>query len=360
MNRRSVFNIDWGLLAPVVILVILSLTTLFSIDITLFKSQLLFFIISFLTFIFFSQTNYKIIKFYAHPIYVVSVALLIAVLVIGAETRGSVRWLDFFGFRIQFSEIIKPFLAISLASFLALRNNYYLKTLFLVVCFLIPIVLLVSWQPDLGNAIIYLLVTVITLVVFGFPFRYFLSGLIFLSILSPVLWGFLHDYQRQRILTFLNPNDPLGLSYNAIQSVIAVGSGKLFGRGLGLGTQSGLSFLPERHTDFIFATLSEALGMVGAIMVVIVFVFVLYKIFIIFQNQEDLFCKMYCAIAFSLIFLQFLVNIGMNIGILPIVGITLPFVSYGGSSLLSSFILLGILSAMNKDNYSSRKVLEIK
>ena len=359
MNRRSVFNFDWGLLTPVIVLVILSLTTLFSLDFTLFKSQLLFFVIGIFAFIFFSQTNCKTVNLYALPIYIISIVLLIIVLIIGVETRGSVRWLDIFGFRVQFSEILKPFLAISFSSYLSSMNNYSFRILFLAICFLLPIVFLVFLQPDLGNALIYILVAVIAFIVFGFPFRIFFAGLVLLSTLSPILWRFLHDYQKQRILTFLNPNDPLGLSYNAIQSVIAVGSGMLLGRGLGLGTQSGLRFLPERHTDFIFATLSEELGMIGAILVIITFAFLLYKIFTIFQNQENLFCKMFSTIAFSFIFLQFFVNIGMNIGILPIVGITLPFISYGGSSLLSNFILLGILSAMNKDD-SSYKVLEIK
>jgi rod shape determining protein RodA len=199
----------------------------------------------------------------------------------------------------------------------------------------------------------------ITFLVFGFPFRFFLSGLAVLLISSPVLWGFLHDYQKQRIFTFLHPNDPLGLSYNAIQAVIAVGSGMLFGRGLGLGTQSGLRFLPERHTDFIFATLSEELGIVGTVLLILTFVFLLYRIFVIFREQEELFPKLFSVIVFSVIFLQFFINIGMNIGILPIVGITLPFVSYGGSSLLSNLILLGILSSINK-NDSPDKVLEIK
>jgi rod shape determining protein RodA len=151
----------------------------------------------------------------------------------------------------------------------------------------------------------------------------------------------------------------LGLSYNAIQAVIAVGSGMLLGKGLGLGTQSGLRFLPERHTDFIFASLSEELGIIGALLLILTFIFLLYRIFIIFREQSELFPKIFSAIAFSIIFLQFFVNIGMNIGILPIVGITLPFVSYGGSSLLSNLILLGILSSMNK-NIQEHRVLEIK
>lgn len=359
MNKRSLLHIDWGLLAPVLILVALSLTTLFSIDSSLFKSQLIFFIIGIFAFLFFSQTNYRTIKIYSVPIYIISIILLLIVLIVGTETRGSVRWLTFLGFSVQFSEILKPFLAVCLSSYLSLRNNYSFKTLFLTICFLVPIFFLVFLQPDLGNALTYFMVTVLTLVVFGFPLRFFLGATIFASILSPIIWKFLHDYQRQRILTFLNPTDPLGLSYNAIQSVIAVGSGMLTGRGLGLGTQSGFRFLPERHTDFIFATVSETLGMIGAILVVLTFAFLLYRIFIIFVSQEDEFGKIFSIIAFSLIFLQFFINLGMNIGILPIVGITLPFVSYGGSSLLSVFILLGILSAINSGK-SSKKVLEIK
>ncbi|MBI2613654.1 MAG: rod shape-determining protein RodA [Candidatus Levybacteria bacterium] len=357
--KKSLFNIDWGLIAPVIILIILSLTTLFSVDFSLFKSQLTFFILGIFAFMFFSQTNYKSIKIYSAPIYIVSIVLLLIVLIVGLETRGSVRWIELLGFRVQFSEILKPFLAISLASYLSSGNNYSLRTAFIATCFLMPIFFLVFLQPDLGNALIYFLVTALTFLIFGFPLRIFLSGIVILTILSPIIWKFLHDYQRHRVLTFLNPNDPLGLSYNAIQSVIAVGSGMLFGRGLGLGTQSGLRFLPERHTDFIFATLSEELGLIGSTLVVLTFAFLLYRIFVIFINQEDLFGKIFSIVAFSLIFFQFFVNIGMNIGILPIVGITLPFVSYGGSSLLSSFILLGILSSMSRGD-ASKKVLEIR
>lgn len=359
MNRRPFLNIDWGLLTPVIILATLSLTTLFSIDISFFKSQLLFFVVGIIIFLFFSQLNYKILGFYSLPIYILSILLLVIVLIIGVETRGSVRWLEFFGFKIQFSEILKPFLAISLSSYLFLRNNYSLKTLFSATCFVMPIIFLVFLQPDLGNALIYLAVATFMFISFGFPLRFFLLGLVSISALSPVFWNLLHDYQKQRILTFLNPNDPLGLSYNAIQSVISVGSGMLTGRGLGQGTQSGLRFLPERHTDFIFASLSEELGMVGAILVIITFVYLLYRIFAIFKNSDELFCKIFSLTVFFIIFFQFFVNIGMNIGILPIVGITLPFLSYGGSSLLSNFILLGILCSMSVSS-SPQKVLEIK
>lgn len=358
MNKRSLLDIDWGLMLPVIVLVALSLTTLFSINFSLFRNQFIFFIIGIIAFLFFSETNYRAVKLYSLPIYIASIMLLAIILIVGIETRGSVRWLELFGFRAQFSEVLKPFLAIAFASFLSLKENYSFKTIFMIIALAMPIVFLIFLQPDLGNALIYFMVVILTLIVFGFPIRFFIGGFIFISMLTPLLWKFLHDYQKNRILTFFNPNDPLGLSYNAIQSVITVGSGMLSGRGLGLGTQSGFRFLPERHTDFIFATLSEELGFVGGLVVVLAFIFLLKKIFVIFLNQEDLFSKIFAIIVFSLIFMQFFVNIGMNIGIIPIVGITLPFVSYGGSSLLSNFILLGFLVAVNKRQ--NRNVLEIK
>lgn len=359
MSKRFLFEIDWGLLAPIMILVILSLTTLFSINMLLFKSQLLFLIVGLFAFLFFSKTNYDTVKLYSTPIYLVSIISLFLVLIIGFESRGSLRWFEIFGFRFQFSEIFKPFLAISFSTYLASRGNYALRTFLLVFCFLSPLFFLIFLQPDLGNALIYSIVTVLTLLAFGFPKRFFAGMLIFALLTFPILFQFLHAYQKERIFTFFNPTDSLGLSYNIIQSIIAVGSGMLFGRGFGQGTQSELRFLPERHTDFIFATISEGLGFVGTTIVVFSFALLLYRIFLICSKQEDLYCRSFCVIVFFLIFIQFFVNIGMNIGILPIVGITLPFVSYGGSSLLSSFILIGLLCAVSKKT-SSREALEIK
>src|SRR3989344_6538093 len=359
MSKRFFFDINWGLLAPIMILIILSLTTLFSINLSLFRSQLLFSLIGLFAFFFFSKTNYKTVSLYSIPIYVFSIISLLLVLIIGIESRGSLRWFEIFGFRFQFSEVLKPFLAISFSSYLSTKENYSLKTFFLVLCLLLPVFFLIFLQPDLGNALVYLSVVILSLVVFGFPLRFFV-GIFLLGLASlPVLLRFLHDYQKERILTFLNPADALGASYNVIQSVIAVGSGMLFGRGLGQGTQSGLRFLPERHTDFIFATISEGLGFVGAIIVIFAFALLLYRIFLIASFQENLFPKTFAITVFFFIIIQFGVNIGMNIGILPIVGITLPFVSYGGSSLLSSFILIGLLSAISKKTYS-RDEMEIK
>jgi len=349
MSKNILSKLDFSMVIPAIILVTLSLATLFSINVELFKNQLVFFAISIFFLILFSQLNYSFIKRYSLAIYILSLILLFLVLIFGIESRGSVRWLELFGIKIQFSEIIKPFLALSFSSFLSYNSNSSYKAFFIVLGMLFPVAFLIFMQPDLGNTIIFVLVVVLSLFVYGSPLRLFLLVLICLGLLLPVFWNFLHDYQKQRVVNFFNPRDPMGLSYNAIQSVITVGSGMIIGRGIGQGSQSELRFLPERHTDFIFATLAEGLGFIGVSVVILCFGFLLYKIFTIFLKTNELFYKSFCTIAFFYILLQFCINIGMNIGILPVVGITLPFVSYGGSSLLSSFIFLGIISSLKRN-----------
>lgn len=359
VGRGLFASIDFGLVTPVIILVVLSLTTLASVEMAFFKNQLFFLTISVCAFLFFSQIQPKVIQMYAYPIYIISIASLLFVFILGIETRGAIRWLDIFGLRIQLSEILKPFLALSLSTFLAYRPLSF-KTFLLTFCFLLPLVFLLYLQPDLGNALVYLFATLFTLVVFGFPLIWFILAIASLFLTAPLFWNLMHEYQKQRILSFLYPTtDPLGLSYNAIQSVIAVGSGAIFGKGLAESTQSGLQFLPERHTDFIFATISEGLGLVGSILILASFGFLLFRIFLIFSNSNDNFTRLFATISFSFIFIQFFINIGMNVGLVPIIGITLPFVSYGGSSLLSSFILLGLLSSVTHLS-KEKNILEIR
>lgn len=358
MKWFNLSSIDWLMVIPLAILLIFSLATLFSIDQSYFKSQLIFLIFCIFVFIVFSQFNLSVLRYYSLPIYIISLILLLVVLVVGIESRGSTRWLDFFGFRIQFSEILKPFLAISFASYLSQLKDHSLKSFFISLALLLPVVLLIFLQPDLGNALIYVFVVLLTLLVYGFPFRWFFAGFAAWLATLPFFWLILHDYQRQRILTFIDPSkDPLGHSYNAIQAIIAVGSGMILGKGFGQGTQSGLRFLPESHTDFIFATISEEAGFIGALILIFAFCFLLYRIYLRVRDSDDKFAKIFSSIVFLIIFVHFFINVGMNLGIVPIVGVTLPFVSYGGSSLLSNFILLGLLFAVHKTN--KRQVLEI-
>jgi rod shape determining protein RodA len=351
---------DWQLLTPVFILIAVSLLTLFSVNVLLIRSQIVVLLFSLFAFFVFSNANLKIFKIYSIPIYFVSVILLVLVFMIGIESRGSLRWIEIFGFRLQFSEILKPFLAIALATYVSEFKSFNLKALINIFMLLFPVALLIFLQPDLGDALIYCLVVLCVSLYLGFSFKYFAAIFLPFLLVAPLLWNFLHDYQRQRVLTYLDPGkDPLGTSYNVIQSVIAVGSGMIIGKGIGLGTQSGLRFLPERHTDFIFATITEQLGFVGSMLILICFIWFLYRIYKNFKDSDDTFTKVFASIVFFAFLIQIFINVGMNIGILPIVGVTLPFVSYGGSSLLSNFIFLGLLSALAK-SAKQTKVLEIK
>lgn len=359
MSKKSFLNTDLLLLVPSLILVAISLTTLFSLNVSLFQSQLLYFFIGICAFFFFSQCNIFYIKHFSVQIYIISLILLSAILLLGFESRGAVRWLDVFGVRVQFSEILKPFLVITLAAFLSKRQPSF-KTIFLTSVLFSPVILLVYKQPDLGNALIFCFALLLTFFVYGLSYIWFAIGIGVAIAIFPLFWKVLHEYQRQRILTFIHPtNDPLGTSYNAMQSIIAVGSGGFLGRGIGEGTQSTLRFLPERHTDFIFATISEGFGFVTNAIIFIAFAFLFYRIIVITMHTDDLFTKLFAIASFSFIAIQFFINIGMNMGILPITGVTLPFISYGGSSLVANFIFLGFLSAAGKTAQKSN-ILEIR
>lgn len=357
---KSRFYIDWWLITPVLILVTVSLATLSSIDIVYFRTQLISLVLAVFAFLFFSRINLDLLRQLKVPIYIVSLILLIVLFIVGIETRGAVRWVDIFGVSLQFSEILKPFLAVSFAAFLAESSLSKNKQFFLSVALLLPIFLLVTMQPDLGSGLIYAFSGIFVLLVAGFSYYLFGIALIPLLISLPFIWTILHDYQKERILTFVNPtSDPLGTSYNSIQAIIAVGSGVFWGKGWFQSTQSTLRFLPERHTDFIFATIAEGLGFVGAIIILFVFSFLCYRIYLVFRNSEDQFGKIFASSCFAFFLIQGFINIGMNIGLLPIVGVTLPFVSYGGNSLISNAIFLGILTAII-NTQRTKNVLEIK
>ncbi len=360
MRRKTLLGIDWWLLAPVAVLLIISLVTLLSLNKVLFFSQFFTLVIGLIAFFFFSRIRVETLQRLTVPIYLVSIVLLFIVLVIGFESHGAVRWISVAGFPIQFSEVLKPFLSLALASYLSKHPTRSLRSLITIFILLTPIFGLIAFQPDLGNALIYAGVVLLVLVTYGYSLKWFGLMAVPFLLVSPIVWNLLHDYQQKRLLTFINPtSDPLGASYNVIQAMIAVGSGMFLGKGLSQGTQSGLRFLPERHTDFIFATLSEGLGFVGAIIVLIAFVILCIRIYIIFTQLDNNFAKIYASIVFAFFLIQFFVNIGMNVALLPVVGVTLPFVSFGGNSLLSNFIFLGILSAM-LTTYARHSVLEIK
>jgi rod shape determining protein RodA len=224
----------------------------------------------------------------------------------------------------------------------------------------LPVIGLIFVQPDLGSALVVLSIFISSILFSKISFKQFTTLLLSALLLIPLFWFFLHDYQRMRVVHFLNPYfDPLGEGYNLIQSKIAVGSGGFLGRGLGRGTQSHLAFLPERYTDFIFASLAEELGFVGSLTLIVLYLILFLRMLKIASLSKE---RPYFLLAVSIffyLFFQTIVNIAMNIGLMPITGITLPLVSYGGSSLVTTMISLGILENISRKN-SPDVFLEIK
>lgn len=353
--------LDWPLILPGLIIVLLSFSILNSISDKIFIFQLLSFFIGSLFFYFFSRFNYLNHDSFSHLYLIGSIILLIVPFIFGVATRGSIRWIQLGSLTIQPSELIKPFLIIVFAQFLSkLENSTQFKSFLTYFILLLIPAFLIYKQPDLGSALV---ITAIWLGIFlsSNLSNWWLVGIFtFISLISPLIYRFLQSYQQQRIITFLDPYlDPQGSGYQLIQSMIAVGSGKIFGRGLGHGTQSQLSFLPERHSDFIFASLAEETGLIGTLLLIICLFFLLKRVLKIAESASDKFSFYICIGVFSLLLFQSFVNIAMNLGIIPITGITLPLVSAGGSSLLATMIALGIVHNISI-NSTSKKTLEIK
>lgn len=344
MNSRSNY-FDWTLVIPIVFLLLLGLIIIWSLVPQLVIYQIVFAVISILVFIVVSRVDYKIFESMVLPVYVISLFSLLLPFIFGAASRGAHRWLQFGNVSLQPSELIKPFLLLTYA-YIAVSVSSR-KYIWLIGAFLLP-ALIIFAQPDLGTAIV-LAVAWLMILITQIKARFLLMGILILGLVSPLGWGLLKTYQKDRLLTFINPyNDPLGKGYHVIQSVIAVGSGQVFGRGLGQGTQSNLRFLPERHTDFIFASLSEDFGFLGGALVISLLTIVLWRIYKISTLTPDPIAALYCIAVLAMVGFQSFVNIGMNMGLVPVTGITLPFLSYGGSSLLSLAILLGLVHSISK------------
>jgi len=353
--KNEKFNL--AIIIPILFLSGFSLSIIFSVNPSLFSSQLFFFLIGFLIFFLLTLVDLEsFLKSFSIPLYLLSVIFL-GLSFFGPEIRGAHRWIEVFGFRIQPSELVKPFLIAFFAQMISLFPPRKMKN-FLLNLFLMAIpFLLIFKQPDLGNAILYAGTWLIMLLTSG-PNLFVICYLLFVICLTPFSWHFLKDYQKLRILSFLNPQQySQTASYHSIQTKIAVGSGQFLGKGLGQGTQSHLRFLPEFHTDFIFASLSEELGFLGSVLILACYFILLFQILKTASKTENSFSHLFAIGIFSQLLLQIFINIGMNLGIVPITGITLPLVSYGGSSIISTLIGLGIISSLKKREKS--KILVI-
>ncbi len=281
-------------------------------------------------------------------IYGISLFLLIAVLPIGHMGKGAQRWLSFNGFRFQPAEFMKFAIPLLLAWY---YNKVHLplsfKSLFISALIILIPVLLTAKQPDLTTAIVLLATGASVLFFAGLSLGFLLNMSLLLLTTLPLLWYVMHDYQRQRVLTFFNPErDPLSKGYHIIQSKIAIGSGGLFGKGWLLGTQSHLHFLPEHTTDFIFAVCSEEFGFTGNILLISLFLLIVLRGFYIAIHAQDTFSRLLGGSITMVFFFSFFVNMGMVTGILPVAGLPLPLISYGGSSLVTSMVSFGMLMSI--------------
>jgi len=344
---------DWVLNALILALAFFSLTTIFSAERSSFFSQLIWFIIAFLIIFSLSQIDWQPIANYKWMIfgfYFFTVVLLLSTLVFAPFIRQSRGWLVFGPFQFQPSELAKVSLLILLTYFFAKRHIgiAHLKTLVIsFVYFFIP-GLIILIQPDWGSALVLFGLWIGFLLISGIRWRHLLIGAALLVILGFASWSFLFaDYQKERIIGFLEPSyDPLGVNYSVIQSKIAIGSAGIFGKGFMQGTQTQLGFLTESSTDFIFAALVEEWGFLGGFFLLLVFLILIFKIIRIGLNSNNNFSQLICLGTVILFLMEFIINIGSNIGLLPVVGVTFPLFSYGGSSLLTKAILLGIIQSI--------------
>ncbi len=330
---------------------------------------------------------------FSYLLYFLSLLALLLILLIGATRMGAARWISMGGFNIQPSEFAKIATVFLLARFLTYskRNIYSVKWLAGVMAIVLPPALLVLKQPDLGSSLVFFAVLITMLFWAGVPLFYlflivspvlslicafhWLSWAIFFLILiallyrvkptllfslgfvllnlttgiiTPLVWNRLHDYQKQRILVFLDPGrDPLGAGYQIIQSKVAIGAGGLWGKGFLQGSQTKLAFLPHQHTDFVFSVLGEEFGLWGGIILLGLFAFLIARGVMIAQKARNTFASNVAIGLTTILGFQMLVNIGMSLGVMPVTGLPLPLVSYGGSSMLASWMVIGILLAVN-------------
>lgn len=356
IDRRLIHNFDWGLLLLVMALGAVGLTTVYSavtadpppaVQKVLFYKQMIWLALGFVVMTASFSFSYRALDRWAHPIYIACVLLLLGVVVFGKLAGGSRRWLVLGPLHLQPSELIKIAIVLVLAKYFSKGsdpNGFNLRELIRpMLMTALPFALIVV-QPDLGTAGLVALIAVTMALFVKIERRALLWLVTSAAALAPVVWSLLKDYQKQRILTFLNPDqDPLGTGYHIIQSKIAIGSGMISGKGYLQGTQNALSFLPEEHTDFIFSVLAEEWGAMGSVAVLLLFLILILWGLGIAHRCRDPFGNILAVGITALLGWQVIINIGMTMGLMPVVGVPLPLISYGGSSTLTVAICVGLL-----------------
>jgi rod shape determining protein RodA len=349
--KDKIFALDFLLIFLVLLLGIISFFAMYSSEQGKFgyftQSHLYRFFIFFIVFIVISFFRIKFWHKTAYLFYFSILILLFSVDFFGVTASGSKRWISLFFINLQPSELMKIALIIFLARFyykIPVDKITDIKYIFVPIFVIFVPVLLVAAQPDLGTALLILIGGFSVIWLAGFRMKFFMYSFFALICLIPVGISFLKPYQKSRILTFFNPErDALGAGYQIIQSKIAVGSGGIFGKGFLQGSQSYLDYLPEKHTDFIFTLFSEEFGFIGSLALLFIYVLIIYRITAIGNKSRNNFARLYCFSFATAFFVYVAVNMSMVLGLLPIVGAPLPIMSYGGSSMLSIMVGLGIV-----------------
>lgn len=345
---RVLRGMDWILLLAIISLAALGLVMLYAAvhqgDTGLWQKQFTFWGIGFAAFLVLCFVQLRLLGLISWPFYALALLLLILVPLVGDVQMGARRWLNLGIVNLQPSELMKWALMLILASWFATREARSMQDIGVALLLaVVPAALIVN-QPDLGTTLVLLFAATSLLIAAGLPWRWF--GLAVIAAIGslPVLWHFMHDYQKQRVLTLLDPqSDPLGAGYHVIQSTIAIGSGGLMGKGFLQGTQGRLHFLPEQHTDFIFAVLAEEGGFIAVVILLLLYTVLITRMLVISNRAHSRFGSLLCIGVASIFMLYITVNIGMVSGIFPVVGLPLPFISYGGSAMVTMLAALGLV-----------------
>jgi rod shape determining protein RodA len=355
IDRRMLLNIDWVLLLLVFVIAACGLMTVYSathgrlethLD-DLYLKQIYWFGTGLVLMALITMVDYQLLSRGAYLLLILGILLLIAVFMVGRVASGARRWLVLGPLSFQPSEAVKIFLVLGFARYFTetrreggLRFHDLLIPLLMVA---VPFALIAK-QPDLGTALVLFFVACTLVFSSGFPLKILLSMIGVGLIAMPIGWNFLKEYQKVRVITLLNPDfDPLGAGYHSWQSKIAIGSGGFWGKGLLAGTQSGLNFLPEKHTDFIFAVFAEEWGFVGTAALIVLYLILVLRGISIAYTSKDRLGSLIATGVVAMLSVYILFNIGMTIGLTPVVGLPLPLFSYGGSSMLATLVAIGLL-----------------
>ena len=356
LAKFSPRNFDWLLFFSALLLCTLGLAAIYSVELSrgpdagYIRKQLIAMGIGLFGLFFASLMQASFFRSLSKPLYFFSILLLILVLIIGSSIRGTRGWFMLGGFSFQPVELAKAALIFILAYSISNFGRRFERPLYFFGTLVITLacVGLTMLQPDLGSAVLLGTIWFSLMLLTGARRFLMVTFVSLMMVFSVFAWFFLlHDYQKERVMTFVNPaRDPLGAGYNTTQAIIAIGSGQFFGKGLGFGSQSQLRFLPEAQTDFVFSVIGEELGFAGVLVMMVLFSVMIWRLILLASTSDDDFASVVVSGITILFASQIFINVGANLGLLPVTGVTLPFVSYGGSSLIINLVLVGVAESM--------------